>query len=204
MKRGIVWQSAAVTCLLLPCSLGQATLVGGYYYEHSIKPEHTPYPEQTRFELFYGPYHDGAIVGPVEYYPEWGPLFRVFFTAEDTGTTYLGDAGDAFDVAVDSLTNGSRDSYSWMFAHHGLGGAETGLWFADLHTDSHNITSYYGGSNGIDFEGFTIESIAFTVTDFQPYHGAFKIEVFGEPVPEPSTILIIAFGAGIIRMTRRR
>ena len=69
--------------------------------------------------------------------------------------------------------------------------------------------------DGVDFEGYTIDSIALTVNElFIDYHEAgpdsytnysydITYTIYGAPIPEPATVLLLGLGTVLLRGRRR-
>jgi len=201
-----------ISLFLYLSSLSFALTIGSYSYYKSPAPEHDDIVgDEVQFEFWYGPYSEyGEIVGG-EYVPDWGPVLDLNLTQGDVGTTFIVNSGEAYDVFVDSITNGILDSYSWMY--HSLGGSGTGgpeisLWTASNHQEENmilHIQGYYGGLNGVDFEGFIIDHLAFHTDVHNPREFGFTIEVHGGPVPEPATMLLLGSGlVGLAAIGRKR
>lgn len=182
----------AMTMLLLS-SAGSCygTLIASYSFEESIGPEWSPFEDWGEFTFFYGPYSPEGEIAGIEYLPDCGVLMAVAFTSADVGFTYTVDSGAAFDVAADCLTNGILDSFTYHFIPvEGSAGPETSLWDDDYEwywndSDWGRITCYSAGSNGIDLQGFEIESISFRLDAYEPYYVVFAIEVHGSPAVTP-------------------
>lgn len=185
MSKALVFLFALVFSLSVLQS-AHAAVIGSYHYRYMIGPTQTPVPGSTRFTLWIGSYSDlGEIIG-VEYRPEWGPVLAVDLTPADVGKTFTVTNGAAFDIAVESLTNGILDSCSWSGFNDGHGGPETFPWLAESNWQDpdgagYHVNGYYGGTNGIDFEGFVIDSISFRLDDYQNRNWALTIFVGGEP-----------------------
>ena len=105
--------------LFLSANQSHAEIIGTYQYHRIKAPIYTPYRTSTNLEWWIGPYGnpiivDGAVIAgePIGdgYYPDFGPLFDIPLTIDDDGTTFIVNSGVAFDVAVEALTNGIRDS----------------------------------------------------------------------------------------------
>lgn len=162
-----------------------ADVLGSFQFEHTILPEHTHVTSTPHFTYFLGPYGDDNFIIGGEYYPEWGPLFDLYLTAADVQKTYIVNSGVAYDIAVDTLTNGIMDSASWFM-----------WWEGAMGTGQGGPEKYFTGAGEIDYRGYSIESVAFRLDYDEPLHYGFTIMVNGTPVPESSTILLL--GAGLI------
>ena len=193
-----------VLCLRTPLF---ADLIGSYNFDHTVLPEHSPFPETNTFKFYYGPYQNGQIIG-IGYLPQWGPIIDLEFTAADVGTTFVAPWNDAYKLALESLMNGTLDSCAWMLSSRGSGGPESHFW----QNDSDFVTTYYGGTNGIDFEGFIIEQVSWTLNEYASHDIDFTIAVQGRPgqyvpppvVPVPGALALAGIGAGAVGLFRRR
>jgi predicted outer membrane repeat protein len=154
----------------------KAALIGGYYWEaFSYQPGAT-------FRLFIGPYAPTNKIIGCDYWPEWGPVIEGPLSPDLIGKCWTVDSGQAYDIAVESLTNGELDSLSYMCSFHGEGGPESWFWTAYMVDQHHHVTSYYAGTNGVDFAGFTIDHIAFRIYEAWNGGAGMAIEVFGDPI----------------------
>jgi hypothetical protein len=131
-------------------------------------------------------------------------------TKDDVGKTFFAsaDTHEIFDSFACMLTDGIddllflSDSYT-IRSNYDLPGAER---------ESSLIN---GVRDGVDFEGYTIDSIALTGNElFIDYHEAglgsytdysydITYTIYGEPIPEPATILLLGLG-GISLILRKR
>jgi len=207
MKRLIV---LVITLLILTPAITKAEIIASYSYEQWKSAEHSPNPLSSTFIFFLGPYDNNAIIGG-EYDPPNGSVLSIALTPSDVGTIWSASSGPAFGVAVDSLTNGILDSASWSFLNHGTGGGESYLWYASnnkVYDDyGWHINGYYGGTNGIDLQGFLIDSISFQLNRYEERHVDFNLFVTGSPspVPEPASILLLGTGLiGVIAIFRKK
>ena len=200
----VLFGLSVILCLRTPLF---ADLIGSYNFDHTVKPGYTPFPETNIFQLFYGPYQDGQIIGS-GYRPRWGPILDLEFTAADVGTTFIAPWNDAYKLALDSLMDGTLDSQSWRISNRGSSGPESSLW----HSDGDFITTYYGGNNGIDFEGFVIDQVSWTLNEYGSHDLDFTIAVHGHPgqyvpppvVPVPGAMALVGIGVGALGLFRRR
>ena len=185
MNKTVVFLFTFVFTLLVLQS-AYAAVIGSYHFRHMIGPTATPVPGSTSFELWIGPYSDHNEIIGGEYRPEWGPVLAVNLTSADVGKTFTVTSGAAFDIAVESLTNGTLDSCCWGGFGRGSGGTEYFPWLAESNWQNpdgagFHVNGYYGGTNGIDFEGFVIDRISFRLDDYQDRNCALTIFVNGEP-----------------------
>lgn len=177
---------AAAMLVLADASSSYGEVIASYRFEKSVGTQYSPFPAEGEFRLFYTPYSPYGEIPGGEYWPECGPLMSVQFTAADIGSVYTVDSGPAFDVAVDCLTNGVLDAASYTFGFGGFGGPETMLWSESYewhYTDSDwgSVSCYSAGSNGVDLQGFQVQSISFRLDTYEPCHAVFTIEVHGAP-----------------------
>ena len=130
-------------------------------------------------------------------------------TPDDVGTTFSAsaDTHQSFETFTSYLTNGIDDSL--------------------VLTDStvSNFPAYAESSiingvhEGVDFEGYAIDRIALTVNDFlldldydpgpisighTNYSYDITYTIYGSPVPEPCTVLLLGFGGLILRGRHRQ
>lgn len=135
-------------------------------------------------------------------------------TPDDVGKTFFAsaDTHQNFDRFTYLLTNGNDnglflpDNRSVFIASLLTGLPEPIKYESSLLT---------GVQDGVDFEGYTIDSIALTVNElFIDYHEAgpdsytdysydITYTIYGTPIPEPATLLLFGLGAVLLRGRRR-
>jgi len=131
-------------------------------------------------------------------------------TSDDVGKTFFASAGshENFDVFTYLLTNGTNNGL-FLSDNHGMfiANVATGL-PEPIEYESTLIT---GVQDGVDFEGYTIDSIALTVNELSivydvdivgrgalipvtnsNYSYNITYAINGNPIPEPATLLLYA------------
>jgi hypothetical protein len=150
-----------------------------------------------------GTFYMSWFVGPEAPLPT--RLFNVPLTPDDIGRMFRETGSTAFDLAVSKLTNTVND----MLEHS--------LTFPDGGFITHSLLE-----NGLfrvsvgppDLTGATITGLTFRLTDLRVtddedsrevlYEGVFAVEgLAADPVPEPSTLLLIGTGAALLLRRRR-
>lgn len=125
-------------------------------------------------------------------------LFDLVLVPNDAGNQYVVDTGPSFESAVNTLTNGQEEmiTFDWGF----VGRPRSETWRPE---------SYFATS--VDYQGRTIDRISIflnTLTISSPgtnpnrdgkwtdvmFDADFQIDSAPSPVPEPSTILLLASG----------
>ena len=134
-------------------------------------------------------------------------LFNVQLTPEDVGRAFRETSGSAFDLAVAGLTNTRND----LVKH--------ALTFPDGVFITHSVleNGLFRVSGGPpDLSGTVITALTFRLTDLVVntdsgsrevrYAGDFMVEGLApDPIPEPSTLLLMGTGAAVmLRRVRRR
>jgi hypothetical protein len=143
--------------------------------------------------------------------PDPGPLERLFnvpLTPDDVGRTFRATAetDPAFAGVAARLTNGGND-----FLSHALTFPD-GLFITSSILES---SLFHPGGGPPDFAGSTITALTFRLThlsvDADPgrrdlrYEGLLSVEgLSADPVPEPSTLLLLGTGAAAIARRVRR
>lgn len=130
----------------------------------------------------------------------------------DAGATFVAStASDPdFAAAAGYLTNGVDDGVEVDWGP--VGGTSTGSYSGSGRPESFR---FFGGDFGIDFAGYVIESISMTlsndfsvtpdfVADRTAITGSIHVQVFGQIVPEPSPLVLLALGFGALASRRRR
>jgi hypothetical protein len=130
----------------------------------------------------------------------------------DAGATFVAStASDPdFAAAAGYLTNGVNDDVEVDWGP--VGGTNTGSYSGSGQTES---VRFFGGDFGIDFAGYVIESISMTLSndfsvtpdfgaDRTAITGSIQVQVFGQIVPEPSPLVLLALGFGALASRRRR
>jgi len=175
---------------ILPFKSLHAYLIGSYQRIDFTSWRH--YPDSVSFQLLYGPYGpNGEDVGTSGYQPTWGNIFDLSVSPANEGDIFTVSSGQAFDVAVQSLTNGIMDSHRIWFYDYTHWGPETDLWLANNVWATGSEQGYYTGQNNIDFEGFKIDSISFRLDTYNNSNVTFTLLVGGVPIPEPSTMVLV-------------
>lgn len=135
----------------------------------------------------------------------------VLSTADAGATFVVSTASDPdFAAAAGYLTNGVDDSVEVDWGP--VGGASTGSYSGSGSTES---SRFFGGALGVDFAGYAIDSISMTLSnDFSvtpdfganrtAIRGSIQVQVFGQVVPEPSPLVLLALGFGALASRRRR
>jgi len=113
------------------------------------------------------------------------------------GNTFILDSGPNFDFAVsrmtDGLNNGGGDFASW---DPQLYGNEWDFWHFVPQSNFYAIYSpYYGGMNGIDFQGYEITKLTMDINAWTSIHNFSDLtfSVYGnfdyEPPPWDQTVI---------------
>jgi hypothetical protein len=155
---------------------------------------------------------EGAPYTGWHYSPAYEPFFSQRVLPSDVGRLYS-VSNLAHDTIYPVLINGKQDLLAYAMGWH------------DPSPISLEWTYLSGAStnnNGIDFNGYDIDSISLTLMDFQignlidPYANhycstmAWAIEINGRPIltPEPGTLLLTSLGSGLafilVRKTRSK
>ncbi|MCQ8116516.1 hypothetical protein [Methylomonas rosea] len=126
-----------------------------------------------------------------------GVAIDIILSESDAGRTFIVNSGAEFDQAVGYLSNGINDSItSWVIDGSVGGGVgsfanEAYFFFGDI-----------SGANGIDFAGYSIDSISLAVTELSFTQSSdwtdviFKasVAINGSPVPIPGGTYLFASG----------
>lgn len=132
-------------------------------------------------------------------------------TVADVGSTFnINSATDgSFNLLVEALTDGDNEYFARL-ASFGTGTGGSVSW----------ESIFFGGSssstNGIDFAGYTIDSLSITLLaltfenpidknsgDWTDYEATFGMNIHGAAIPEPASAALIGLFTGGIYFVRR-
>jgi pimeloyl-ACP methyl ester carboxylesterase len=171
-----------VTILIILLALSQnslaATLIGSFsdrhwYYELYHNTAQSVLFDASFFLRGNIPEDEWGDLPPPDEWPGWEPMIDLTLDISVLGNiwTYQLDS-PGYTSNVDVLTNGFKDVFAYM-NDNGWGYISENLYY-----------NYYTGNNGIDFEGFTIDAISFTLDQFKPIDdpGAiyYTVNIYGE------------------------
>lgn len=138
----------------------------------------------------------------------WVSMIDITLNNSLVGNTWTyGSASPGFAKNVEVLTNGIDDVYAIMAPGEIDPVWDWAAWPENYIWGDYPGKNSYSGENGIDFEGYKIDAITFTLDEFSPDGDpdllSYTIAIHGEHVPIPGTMLLLSWGIVGLAALRR-
>ena len=149
-------------------------------------------------DFWFGPNDQYTASSPLPY-PSQLLFNQITFGTNDVGLTFTmaSQADDTnFDYVVNALTDGTDQSFAVVIGTS-PGGVATAYYESQL---------FAGVGTGPDLIGYQIQSIGLQINSltFQStFDEQVTMSIYGSPVPEPSSSLLILLGSGVFVYARR-
>jgi hypothetical protein len=193
-----IFQFSMITLIfVMTFSTGSLAAVIGEYSDRAwYRDLFSGTTDSVPFEASYYPRSNmptpDPLYPPAHEWPGWVSMIDLTLNAGCEGATWMYEPGaPGYADNVNVLTNGIDDVLVHIAPPLSWGYTSEHFW------------DYYAGNNGIDFDGFTIEAISFTLDEFTPINdpGAilYTVSIHGARVPIPGAMLL--FGSGFVLVT---